>query len=57
MRRTLKFLLFLGVGLLMAKDRGPDGNGPDGDGDDIAPITGRPRNSEERDERLNTFDQ
>jgi hypothetical protein len=50
MRRTLKLLLLLGIGLLMARPK--DGDGPEG-GDDIDPITGRPRNSEERDKRLN----
>lgn len=53
MRRTLKLLLLLGVGLLMVK---PNGDGPDGDGfdgGDVDPITGRPKDSEERQERLN----
>lgn len=51
MRRTLKLLLLLGIGLLAARNKSPDG--PDGGGDDIDPVTGRPRNSEQRDERLN----
>lgn len=57
MRRTLKLLLLLGVGLLMAKPKG-GGDGPDGDGDgpdgggEVDPLTGRPKDSEERQERL-----
>ncbi|WP_335992035.1 hypothetical protein [Glycomyces sp. MUSA5-2] len=53
MRRSLKLLLLLGVGLLMAKPKG-GGDGPDGpDGNDIDPLTGRPKDSAEREERLN----
>lgn len=54
MRRALKLLMLLGVGLLMAKPKGGDGpDGPDGDGGEIDPLTGRPKDSEERQERLN----
>lgn len=60
MRRTLKLLLLLGVGLLMAKPKGggdgpdgPDGDGPEGDGGEVDPLTGRPKDSAEREERLN----
>ncbi|NUQ91019.1 MAG: hypothetical protein HOQ43_21460 [Glycomyces artemisiae] len=60
MRRALKLLLILGVGLYMARPKGggdgPDGggNGPDGpDGNDVDPLTGRPKDSAEREERLN----
>jgi len=61
MRHALKLLLLLGVGLLTARPKGgdgpegPDGNdGPDGgDSGEIDPLTGRPKDSAEREERLN----
>jgi hypothetical protein len=57
MRQALKLLLLLGAGLLMAKPNGGDGpDGPDGDGGDVDPLTGRPKDSEERQERLNFQD-
>ncbi|MQM27439.1 CdiA C-terminal domain-containing protein [Glycomyces albidus] len=50
----MKLLMLLGVGLLMAKPKGGDGpDGPDGDGGEVDPLTGRPKDSEERQERLN----
>jgi hypothetical protein len=54
MLRALKLLLLFGAGMLLAKNKGGDGpDGPDGDGSDIDPFTGRPKDSEERQERLN----
>ncbi|GAA2269229.1 hypothetical protein GCM10009853_023410 [Glycomyces scopariae] len=53
MRRALKLLVLLGVGLLMAKPKGDGPDGPDGNGGDVDPLTGRPKDSAERQERLN----
>ncbi|GAA1660557.1 hypothetical protein GCM10009830_02030 [Glycomyces endophyticus] len=54
MRTALKLLLLVGTGILLARKGGGDGpDGPDGNGGDVDPLTGRPKDSEERQERLN----
>lgn len=48
MRRALKLLLLLSVGLLMAKDKGGDGITPGGADNTIDPATGKPKTDEQR---------
>ncbi|RRR99838.1 polymorphic toxin type 28 domain-containing protein [Glycomyces terrestris] len=53
MRQALRLLLLLGAGFLLARKGGDGPDSPDGNGGDIDPLTGRPKDSEERQERLN----
>jgi hypothetical protein len=50
MRRTLKLLLFLGIGILMATNKGPDGSSPSGSNNSTDPNTGKPKSDEQRKE-------
>jgi hypothetical protein len=52
MRRTLKLLLLLGIGLMMAKDKGGDGITPGGTDNTIDPATGKPKSDAERKEDM-----
>jgi hypothetical protein len=48
MRRTLKLLILLGIGLMMAKDKTPDGGTPGSTGNTKDPTTGEVKTDDQR---------